>query len=226
MSYAESHVLLARSDLLRWSSAAAVVLALHALIAALLLRPLEVDDADAGAPVVMIELAPLSVAPPAQQNDVAPGPQQPEPEVQERAQQQARPDQTDRDAVRVPDVAPAANPMVTEQSSEPPTADQREIRQPRQHTPVPTAPQHAPAPAVRPAAPALGRVARPAAAAIASWQRSLVAHLERFKRYPPDAASARGVATLAFSLDRSGRVVSSRIARSSGSAPLDRETLA
>src|SRR5215470_17499574 len=204
MSYAESHVLLARSDLLRWSSAAAVVLALHALIAALLLRPLEVDDADAGAPVVMIELAPLSVAPPAQQNDVAPGPQQPEPEVQERAQQQARPDQT----------------------SEPPTADQREIRQPRQHTPVPTAPQHAPAPAVRPAAPALGRVARPAAAAIASWQRSLVAHLERFKRYPPDAASARGVATLAFSLDRSGRVVSSRIARSSGSAPLDRETLA
>ena len=65
------------------------------------------------------------------------------------------------------------------------------------------------------------------AAAIASWQSRLSAHLNARKRYPQEAAerNERGVAYVRFSLDREGRVLSSGLARSSGSAALDRETL-
>jgi protein TonB len=65
------------------------------------------------------------------------------------------------------------------------------------------------------------------AAAVASWQSRLSAHLNARKRYPQEAAerNERGVAYVRFSLDREGRVLSSGLARSSGSAALDRETL-
>jgi periplasmic protein TonB len=66
----------------------------------------------------------------------------------------------------------------------------------------------------------------PSSAAITNWQKSLVAHLDRFKRYPPQARGAEGVVSLAFSIDRKGNFVSSRIAKSSGSAVLDAEALA
>ena len=54
--------------------------------------------------------------------------------------------------------------------------------------------------------------------AIARWESTLTAHLERFKHYP-DKARARGdqgTVTVAFTIDHDGRVVNSRIVRSSG----------
>ncbi|MGD0026420.1 MAG: TonB family protein [Xanthobacteraceae bacterium] len=87
-------------------------------------------------------------------------------------------------------------------------------------------PQPAPPPAA--AAPASPSPAPPAAPspAIASWQQSLVAHLARFERYPAQARGAQGVVTVAFRIDRQGNVVSSRIAKTSGSAVLDADALA
>jgi protein TonB len=64
--------------------------------------------------------------------------------------------------------------------------------------------------------------------ALPDWTSRLVARLERYKRYPA-AAQARGehgVAQLAFSVDRRGRVHDARIVHSSGSALLDNATLA
>ncbi len=64
--------------------------------------------------------------------------------------------------------------------------------------------------------------------AVARWESVLAAHLERFKRYP-DKARARGdqgTATVAFTIDHDGRLVTSRIVQSSGSEILDEETLA
>src|SRR5205823_5830807 len=66
-------------------------------------------------------------------------------------------------------------------------------REPAETAPVPTAPPAAVAPAHRPAAPAPGRVSRPSPIAIASWQRLLVAQLERNKRYPEAAGGVQGV---------------------------------
>jgi periplasmic protein TonB len=63
---------------------------------------------------------------------------------------------------------------------------------------------------------------------IARWESVLAAHLERFKHYP-DKARARGdqgTATVAFTIDHDGRLVTSRIVQSSGSETLDEETLA
>jgi periplasmic protein TonB len=62
---------------------------------------------------------------------------------------------------------------------------------------------------------------------IARWESALAAHLERFKRYPQEARARgeQGTATVAFTIDHDGLLVSSRIVQSSGSARLDEETL-
>jgi periplasmic protein TonB len=64
--------------------------------------------------------------------------------------------------------------------------------------------------------------------AIARWESALTAHLEHFKRYPSEARARgdQGTATVAFTIDHEGHLVTSRIVRSSGSATLDEETLA
>jgi periplasmic protein TonB len=60
------------------------------------------------------------------------------------------------------------------------------------------------------------------------WQNALAAHLGRFKRYPSLARSRgeQGTATVAFTINRDGRLLNSRILQSSGSSLLDEETLA
>ena len=81
--------------------------------------------------------------------------------------------------------------------------------------------------AERAAAPAPGASSRDSNA-VPNWKSLLVATLERNKRYPAEAQARgdHGVAELAFSVDRSGRVHHARIVASSGSSLLDRETLA
>jgi protein TonB len=56
----------------------------------------------------------------------------------------------------------------------------------------------------------------------------LSAHIEHFKRYPAAARSRgdEGIPTVEFTIDHEGRLLSSRIDRSSGSAALDNEALA
>lgn len=64
--------------------------------------------------------------------------------------------------------------------------------------------------------------------AVATWKTQIVALLERNKRYPESAQARReqGVVQVLFSLDRNGRVIVSRVLRSSGSSLLDEEALA
>jgi protein TonB len=94
-------------------------------------------------------------------------------------------------------------------------------------TPVPQtqALQHeetTPAPATTAAQSARAR------AAAATWRSQIASMLEHNKRYPKEARARReqGVAQLAFSIDREGHVLSSRIVTSSGFTALDDETLA
>ncbi len=225
MAYADTYAEIDRPELFRWSACAAAVLIVHALVAlALSLRPEEAEP-DAGAPVVLLELAPISAAPAAPEADLAPGPQQLEPESRERPREET-PERQER-AEQVPNETPVENPVVALPPPVPEQKKQEESRQePTEAAPVPTAPPSAVAPAPRPASPAPGRLPRPASAAILSWQRSLVAQLERHKRYPAQARGEQGVASLAFHIDRRGTLLSSRIVRSSGSAALDEETLA
>jgi periplasmic protein TonB len=65
-------------------------------------------------------------------------------------------------------------------------------------------------------------------AGVNRWDSEIAKLLEHNKRYPAEARARgeQGVAELAFSIDRQGRVLSSRIVKSSGVSALDDETLA
>lgn len=78
------------------------------------------------------------------------------------------------------------------------------------------------------AAPAEGASVAPPSNAVPTWQGTLLAHLERHKRYPRGAELRRqqGVAYIAVTIDRAGNVVAQRLHRSSGYSALDEETLA
>lgn len=59
-----------------------------------------------------------------------------------------------------------------------------------------------------------------------TWQKELSAHLDRHKRYPTDRVQKAAEITVAFSIDRSGHVLSSSIVKSSGDASFDAAALA
>jgi periplasmic protein TonB len=221
-----------RSDLWRWGLAAVIVLAAHVgLAAGYLLLPEPDAEGAAASPVVIVELAPLPVAP-ASQQDLAPGPemveaqptptppQQTEPEIVQPVPKMEVPAE-----VTLPEPTPKAAEKKPEEVSDTPSSE------------TPPAPQAAPAPrttaaprseqntAAAPAAPSPGSAAN--RAAIASWRDLLLLRLQQNKRYPASAEARheQGVATLSFSVDRNGRVLSRSISRSSGVAALDEEVM-
>jgi protein TonB len=62
----------------------------------------------------------------------------------------------------------------------------------------------------------------------ANYNGMVAAHLARYKQYPASAraSGAQGVATVSFSIDGGGRVISARLARGSGHAAIDQEVVA
>ena len=119
----------------------------------------------------------------------------------------------------LPPEKPIEKPVekAVEKSAEKPA----EKRHPQKHASLASAPSPAEKRAARAAAPAPGAASQNPSA-VPNWKSELVARLERYKRYPPEAQSRgeHGVAQLAFSVDRSGGVHHARIARSSGSSLL------
>jgi periplasmic protein TonB len=72
---------------------------------------------------------------------------------------------------------------------------------------------------------ALGRDEETSPSALQSWQREMIAQIERHKRFPASAKGRSGVVSIAFSVDRGGRLTAVRILDSSGSAELDEAAL-
>jgi len=86
------------------------------------------------------------------------------------------------------------------------------------------------APIVQAPRPVIGKAVEPPPISTADrkeFATKLLGHLNRFKRYPASARMRRqeGVASLRFTMDREGHVLSFEIAKSSGSNALDKETL-
>jgi periplasmic protein TonB len=221
---------------LRWTACWALALAFHAAVAAALLlywRPEQ--EQVAGAPLILIELALLPVAPAVTPSDAPPGPQQ----TQTAAAPPPEPPAIKRDVTPTPEqpveqteaaALPPAPPAEQPVAALPPP---KPAKQPREEKHRQSAARQASAPssaahrANRAAALAPGASAHHRAA-LPNWKSRLVARLERYKRYPAEAQvrGEHGVAQLAFSVDRSGGVHRARILRSSGSTALDRATLA
>ena len=210
-----------RSELARWIAAGLAVLAVHLglLGSYWLFRPLE-PQGEADAPAVIIDLAPLTVAPTIQRQDMAPGPElpQPEPEVK-----QPKPEQKPDDEPKI-EPAPAVNPLVALPEPKPEVKLEEKPREPpaQQQTAPPKTERTAPTPAVARAGSNTANGVPPA------WVSQLLDHLNRHKQYPSAARARReeGVVTLSFTMDRNGHVLTRNIAKSSGSQALDADALA
>jgi protein TonB len=220
-----------RTSLARWGLAAGFVLAAHVgMVAAYNLVQWPEPSSPAQSPAIMVELAPLAVAP-VSQNDVAPGP-----EMVETPEVATAPPPPMPEIEPPPVEAPAAvtlpraepKPVDTKPVEQRPVKPREAVREQRRPpAPRTTAPQRSeqrPAPVARAPSPGAGNTI----AAMSSWRDQLMAHLQRHKRYPSDAQARgeQGTVSLAFSMDRNGRLLARRIARSSGVASLDAEALA
>ncbi len=61
--------------------------------------------------------------------------------------------------------------------------------------------------------------------AAVTWQKELIAHLNRFRRYPADRAGKSANIVIAMHLDRTGRVLDANVLKSSGDEAFDRAAL-
>ena len=220
-----------RSELLRWAIAGALVLMAHVGVFAgyWLSHPAQMQGIEQ-APAVIIDLAPLTVAPTPEPQDLAPGPPTPPP------QPEAQP--LKREAVEPPkpDIAPKIEPapvapLVTLPEPKPPAppdAKPKTVEKLKEPTPPPPKAQTAPPKSRHVApAPAAARAGSQSTASVApSWISQLLAHLNRYKRRPENTGGEQGVVILAFTVNREGRVLAHHIARSSGTPAFDAEALA
>jgi periplasmic protein TonB len=127
-----------------------------------------------------------------------------------------------------PEIKPAPNPDVAVEPKQQEVA-KLQPQEPRTPAPTTSAPQAIPEQsAAVPAAPMQGRLTPTPSNAVPTWKTHILALLERNKRYPEAAHSRhqQGVAQVFFSIDRQGRVLNSRVVRSSGASALDDEALA
>ncbi|SEF80425.1 energy transducer TonB family protein [Bosea lathyri] len=241
--------------MLRWGLAALVVAGVHAG-AGWVIVTWQRAEAAMGAPpaAVMIELAPIAVAPEAPAQEVAPGPEmveaQPEPPPEPIEQpkpiepppiEEPEPVALPEPEIKIPelpslpDAAAVLSPPPPPQPKPKPEVVKRkpppkprvvERRKPvnpdkprAEQTTAPTAQAQA---APTAAAPRSG-ASSASPASSASWRGTLIAHLNRYKRFPGGASP--GTVQVAFSIDRSGRVLSARLVRGSGDAALDEEAV-
>ena len=158
----------------------------------------------------------------------------PEPQLQVEEQTEPHPESQAPKLAEVPNAdavlplpaeKPSAEKPVEEKKPEPPKPQEKEASRPRPQVEKAAKATTAPKPIIAPraktnAAPSSGTSS---SMSIASWRGTVVAHLNRHKRYP--GGGARGTSSVAFTIDRSGRVIAARLIRSSGNGVLDQEAI-
>lgn len=213
-----------------WGMSAAAAAALHLAAAgvALIAFAAEPDDDAGGAPAIEISLAPA--APHVEDEpDAPPGP--PSEAVAAAAPAAASMQTKDNDDPKIARVeAEEADHSLSEKHEKP-------VEDPAKHqaTPVISAESAASEAAAPPksdaeqeaphaVAPVQG-ADKAARAAKQTWMKQLMAHIHRHKRYPSGVARRSVTLTVAFTLDRLGHVVASRVQRSSGDPTFDQAAL-
>lgn len=218
----------------RWSSGLALALAVHVAIAAALIAHWRGNrERLTGAPAILVDFAPAPAAPAVTPTALPHGPPRP----QQAAAAQVTPKSVPQKQISdEPSPAPQKSKTVELKPAPAQTTDilplprPTQIRKTEKAAPRRPSRASAPSPSLHQARRAVARApgaSTPDPAALPNWKSSLLARLERYKRYPAEAQARReeGVAQLAFSVDRSGGVHHVRIVRTSGSALLDHATL-
>ncbi len=228
-----------RTRALRWVGAALLVAAAHIGCTALALMHWQEESAeDAAAGPVIVEMVPMPVVTRVDSPDVAHGPLMEEArltpqaakETKEKVEEELPP--VDPSPASEPElVLPAPRPVVEKKPEEEQPKEEVTQQQAAEQTvaaPLTTAPPRVDAAEARAAAAPTPGASASIARVQATWEKTLVSHLNRFKRYP-ESARARGTqggVSVTFTIDRGGRVIASRILQSSGSPALDAEALA
>jgi protein TonB len=193
-----------RYDLHRWVLSAAVVASLHAALVVKIMNWQESVTGDEGTEAILVDLAPYTGPSTDSKNDLAPGPEQ----QQSKSTPDAQPQKAEEtEKIEPPPTVPDADVQLPAEAKPP----DKQKEQPTPPVPETTSPP-------RP---------RPSAAQVASWHRRIALQVERHKGYPASARARHetGTAELAFTLDRNGKVLASRVVRTSGFAALDQETI-
>ena len=196
-----------------------------------------VEQSDLGPPKnepVVAREAVTEPEPPKVKTEPAPPPESVPPpvalQVPEPAAEPAHPDQV---AVMPPpskaaEPAPQAKPVTVPERSahKPATTDEKAEREKHKTAP----PKPAAAPASKPAqlamAPNSGADSEGARAGRASWESELAAHIRRYATYSANGSRESGTVRVGVSIDRNGRLLSRRLAGSSGSPVLDSAAMA
>jgi len=223
----------------RWIIAGALMLSMHAAAGALALVSWPEDETtDETEGAFLLELAPVAMAPPAEKLNLAIGMRAEEAAAAVAPTEEVK-EKSDIEMPEVKEAPLAPNPEVVidkakpveeveeEKAEEDPRPEQKAIpvaSVASQETSAPP-PVEAP-PAEKPVAPKQGISSKPSEAVL-SWQKSVALHLNKHKKYPHDARKngEEGVASVSFSIDRSGKVIATHLEKSSGSALLDQEAI-
>ena len=211
-----------RASLRRWMFAASVVVLVHGAIVLWLMHVRDTSLAGAPPAAIMIELAPLDVAPPVETPpEVTRGPQM----------RQAEPEEAEQPwTMAVPELPPAPKPAVVLMTPPKPKPKPKKIVK---ETPKPVVKRVRQPAAPRTSAPRTATASKAAAspasnAAEAAAFRSAWSAAMGWNRHYPEAARARGeqgTVRLALTIGRGGQVISARLTGSSGSATLDQAAL-
>ena len=203
-----------RREVIRWAISGVVVLGVHVgAMAAIANWP---KAAAAGSPeaAIMLDLSTDAAAPQTEKTDVA---------VDQVNQQQAEkePEPIEKPVEKEPEPEPKVEPPRQAEVELPPPP--KPVVKPVQkkmaavNTRQVAADREA-AQAVSPNPGMMGRMK-------ADYGTLVSAHLQRYKNAPRGMGATGGTVGLAFTLDRSGHVLSSRITHGSGMSELDREAL-
>ena len=216
-----------------WISAAVIALALHvggAALAIVQLQPEESDDA-LGATAIEVGLEMASVR--REATDLPPGPDtdastaspqlnEQKAEVKETDLPQDKPTETEE-----------ADRIVTETESNKPKEEEQQIAAVQTQASTESVAAEATATpsseaipeGTKSVAPVIG-TGESARRARVTWQKELVAHLDKHKRYPKERQQKSAEIQIRFTLDRMGHVLATDIEKGSGDAAFDEAALA
>ncbi len=216
-----------------WIFAALGALALHvggAALAVAHLRSVEPDDTF-GAPAIEIGLE--MAAPHLEPNDLPPGPDT-DASVASPALAEQKAEVRETELPKdVPTETADPDRVVTPNSANKPKEDDSKIAKVQTSASIESVAAEATATPSSEAIPEGTRSVAPTQGTGAStqrlratWQKELIAHLDRHKRYPADRAQKSAEIVVSFALDRMGHVLSTSIVRGSGDAAFDEAALA
>jgi periplasmic protein TonB len=221
-------------DTPRWLIAALIVLALHVGIGAYLVLTRHIGMPPGQPPdALMINLAPVNASPPPQPEQEEEKPQlQPVERVPEEPAVVSTPlpPPPPIPTILETPVLPPPQPKPVPQKQEEPKKEvqKKEIQKPQKKAEKEKHRQEHSTQARELARHATAPAPGFSGQSMASWESEVLARINAAKRYPEEARAAHetGTATLSFVVTADGRIAGAHLARSSGSATLDRETVA